>query len=285
MFWYALLNGLTFGGLIYISSSGLSLAFGLLRIVNLSHGSLYLLSGYIALSIYKFTNSWWLSLAAASLAGFAASLILYTGLIYRQRFRDNDLAQTLLTLAIALGLAEICLLIWGGRPQALRAPDVFRLPVRIFTIPFSRYRLFMLLVSCFIIVFLWLFLTKTKIGLLIRAGIDDREMVKCLGVNIHKIFLWTFALSGLLAGIAGVIGGTLTMLAPGEDWRILMFTVVAVILGGLGSFWGAVLSSFLTGLLYSFGTFYFAEFALFMLFVPVAVLITVRPYGLFGKEM
>jgi len=280
----ALLNGLAFGGYVYILSSGLGIAFGLMRVVNLSHGALYLLGGYIGLSILRSTASWSLGLVGGAVSMAVVAIFLERSLLNLKQVRGNAFMETLITLGVAYIIAEIGLIFWGGRPLRVVGPAVLSRPIRVFGVPFSFYRLVVFFIAVALILALWLVLKKTKIGMMIRAGIDDIEITKNLGINTTFLFGAVFALAGFLAGAAGIIGGTMSMLAPGEDWRALMFSVVAVLLGGLGTFWGTVLASFVVGLLYSFGTFFFPQFSLFVLFVPVALIIMVRPYGLFGRE-
>ncbi|MBA7700520.1 hypothetical protein ES703_109235 [subsurface metagenome] len=149
---------------------------------------------------------------------------------------------------------------------------------------YPLFRIFVLGLAIFIMGGLWLFLKKTNLGITIRAGVDNFEMVSALGINVRRLFTFVFGLSGLLAGVAGVVGGTFMMLVLGEDWRILTLTLIVVIIGGMGSLGGTIIGALITGLIYSFATAFFPEFSLFILFLPVAIILSVRPRGLFGKE-
>ena len=159
----------------------------------------------------------------------------------------------------------------------------------VWTIPvvgliYPVFRIFTLGMAIFIIIALWFFLKKTNLGITIRAGVDNFEMVSALGINVRRLFTFVFCLSGFLAGAAGVVGGTFMMLVVGEDWRILTLTLIVIIIGGMGSLVGTVVGALITGLIYSFATAYIPEFSLFILFLPVAIILSIRPHGLFGAK-
>jgi len=283
LFSLAFLNGLTLGALLFIVASGLTLSFGLMRIVNLNHGAFYLTGGYIGLSVLKATGNWPLSVLVAGL--IIALLAFFEEQFLLKRFREQPLIVTLITLSIAIIIADLDLVIWGGKPQLLDVPEIINSPVFLFGVMYPGYRLFILILAIIICIALWFFLKKTKVGITIRAGIDNSEMVNALGIDVEKIFTYVFVISGFLAGIAGVIGGSFSMVAPGQDWSMLTFALVTVIIGGMGSFAGSILGSLITGMTFSYASAYIPELSNLFIFLPVAIIIAARGRGLLGKEL
>lgn len=283
LFTLAFLNGLTLGALLFLVASGLTLSFGLMRIVNLNHGAFYLTGGYIGLSILKSTGNWPLSVLVAGL--IIALLAFFEDQFLLKRFRGQSLTVTLITLSIAIIIADLDLVIWGGKPQLLDVPEIIDSPVFLFGVMYPGYRLFILLLAIIICIALWIFLKKTKVGITIRAGIDNSEMVNALGINVEKIFTYVFVISGFLAGIAGVIGGSFSMVAPGQDWTMLTFALVTVIIGGMGSFAGSILGSLITGMIFSYASAYIPQLSNLFIFLPVAIIIAIKRRGLLGKEL
>ncbi len=275
------LNGLTHAGLLFVLGSGLTLAFGLMRVVNLSHGAFYMLGGYIGLTVFRQTNSWFLALLAGGVG--IAVLGLFFERILLDRVRGQPLPETLLTIALSIIIADVSLAIWGGFAQSIRVPAELNPRISMFGLVYPGFRLFILGLAIVIGLGLWFLLSKTKIGAAVRAGVDDRETVSALGINIRRIFTAVFVLSAFLAGIAGVIGASFLSIQPGADMQILILSLVVVILGGLGSLGGAVVAAVLTGLLLSFSRAYFPELSFFMIFGPMALVLAFRPQGLFGK--
>jgi branched-chain amino acid transport system permease protein len=276
-----LLNGLTFAALLFVVASGFTLIFGLLRIVNLAHGALYLIGGYIGFAITVRTGSFVLgglgAMAGATVVGF----LLSEGLL--PFVRGNELRQVLLTLGVAFVLDDMALVVWGGDSFTVPMPEIFRGGVRVFGTFYPIYRLFVLVAGCLIFVGLWLLMHRTRLGALIRAGVDDAEMVEASGINIQRIFLATFLLGSALAGLGGLMGGAYLSLYPSADAEILVFSLAVVIIGGRGSLVGVAAGSLLVGLLNTFGQVMFPELAYFVIFGPMAVLLAFRPLGLFGR--
>ncbi len=278
---FQLLNGLTFAALLFVVASGFTLIFGLLRIVNLAHGALYLLGGYTGYAVTVRTGSFALGVVAAMALVALAGLALEQGLL---RFvRGFELRQVLLTLGVAFILDDLGLVVWGGdtftvpMPEALRGATVFA------GVFYPKYRLFVLALGIVVFVLLWLLLNRTRLGALIRAGVDDAETVAAMGINIRRVFLATFALGAALAGLGGVVGGAFLTLYPGADAEILVFSLAVVIIGGRGSLAGAAVGALLVGLLNSFGQVMFPELAYFVIFGPMAAILAFRPLGLFGR--
>lgn len=279
-----LLNGLTQGSLFFILGSGLTLAFGLMRVVNLSHGALYLLGGYLAYTVQGTTGNWFLALGASALFAAIVGLLFERTMLRRVR-DEGDLPQTLLTIALSIIIADVALAIWGGHPLSLTAPAVLNRPIQLFGIIYPGFRYFLMLTAVVIAVVLWFLLHKTKFGAAVRASVDDRETLSALGVRIERVYSAMFMLSTLLAGVAGVLGATYLQLSPGEDATILTYSLVVIIVGGIGSLGGAFISALLLGQILSFGLAYVPQMAMFFVFVPMVLVLALRPRGLFGREV
>jgi branched-chain amino acid transport system permease protein len=279
---FQLLNGLTFAALLFVVASGFTLIFGLLRIVNLAHGALYLLGGYIGFAVTSKTGSFALGGLGAMVAIAAIGFVLDQGLL---RFvRGNDLRQVLLTLGFAFVLDDMALVIWGGDSFTVPIPQMLKGGMRVFGTFYPTYRLFVLVTGIVVFAGLWLLLNHTRLGALIRAGVDDAEMVEASGVNIRRVFLVTFLLGSALAGLGGLMGGAFLSLYPSADAEILVFSLAIVIIGGRGSLVGVGVGSLLVGLLNTLGQVMFPELAYFVIFGPMALLLAFRPLGLFGRE-
>ncbi|HZD70654.1 MAG TPA: branched-chain amino acid ABC transporter permease [Actinomycetes bacterium] len=276
------MNGLTFAGLLFMVGSGFTLIFGLMRIVNLAHGAIYLVGGYVSYSAILATHNLGLGLLAGAVSMAVLGAVLERALL--ARLRGLPLAELLLTLGIAFVMGDSSLSIWGGDPISIRMPSWFRGSVNIGSITYPVLRLFILGVAILIAAVLFFILNRTRVGAIIRAGVDDREMVSALGINIKRVFTAMFVLGSLLAGLAGTLGGSLLNLYPGADSEILTFALVVVIIGGLGTLQGAIAGSLLVGLIDSYGKAYFPELAYFSLFAPMAIILLWRPQGLFGRR-
>ncbi|NIA69424.1 branched-chain amino acid ABC transporter permease [Pelagibius litoralis] len=288
-----LLNGVTLGGLYFLVASGFTLVFGLMRNVNLAHGSLYLLGAYIGYEVAEASGNWFLGLAVAFLA-MAASGVLMQVLIFR-RMEGDDLRQTLVTIAISIIAADLMLAVWTGTTYQFAPPEwlfgATTLPIvsvvkasgdPVF-IKYPIYRLTVLGVALTVGIGLWLFLNRTKIGMMIRAGVNDRQMLSASGVNVQLLFALVFAIGAGLAGFAGVVGGTALSIAPGEDIRYLLASLIVVIVGGLGSVTGAAIGALLIGLAEQFGLAYFPTYGVVLTFLIMVVVLAVRPQGLMGE--
>jgi branched-chain amino acid transport system permease protein len=277
------LNGASFAALLFLLASGFTLSFGVMRVVNMAHGAYYLMGGYVGLSVALLTGSFALALAAG---GAAVALMGYfIDRLLLRRTGENHLAQVLLTVGIAFVLGDVALHIWGGDSLKVPVPMFLRGPV---TLPgelvYPAYRLALMVSGLVVGVLLWLLYTKTQLGAIIRAGVDDREQVNASGINVNRLFIIVSALASFLAGLAGVAGGAFLTLYPGAEWEILVYALVVVIVGGLGSLGGAMVGALIVGLLDSYGRWLLPEFSYFVLFGPIALLMLFRPHGLFGQE-
>jgi len=275
------LNALTFSALLFIVASGFTLIFGLLRVVNLAHGSLYLIGGYVGMTVTVSTGSFLAGLAAAAvfiaLMGYALDRWLM------ERIGDNELNQVLLTLGVAMVLTDIALVIWGGDARTIPVPELLRGALQLGPVFYPKYRLAVLAAGLIIFAGLWFLYNRSTLGALIRAGVDDREMVRALGIKINRLFVLTIMLGSALAGVAGTLGGAFLTLYPGADIEILVFALAIVIIGGQGSLVGAAVGSLLVGFLANFGQIWVPELAYFIIFGPMAILLAFRPHGLFGR--
>ncbi|MCC6001665.1 MAG: branched-chain amino acid ABC transporter permease [Pararhodobacter sp.] len=288
-----LLNGLTLAGLYFLVASGFTLIFGLMRNVNLAHGSLYLLGAYVGYEVVSRTGMWLLGVAVACLVLAVVGLILQV-LVFR-RLEGDDLRQTLVTIGISIVAADMMIAVWGGNTYQITEPDwlsgAVRLPVvttiradgtAIF-LAYPFFRLFVLFLAVAVGIGLWLMINRTRLGAMIRAGVNDRAMLSASGVNVHVVFAIVFALGAALAGLAGVIGGSALSVSPGEDVRYLLASLVVVIVGGMGSVTGAAIGAVLIGIAEQLGLVYFPTYGGVVTFLILVVALAVRPQGIMGK--
>jgi branched-chain amino acid transport system permease protein len=277
------INGISFAALLFLLASGFTLSFGLMRVVNMAHGAYYLLGGYIGLSITRYTGSFALGILGGGLAIIPIGYLTDRYLI--RRTGENHLAQVLLTVGVAFVMGDIALKIWGGDNLKVPTPMELRGAIELpGGIVYPTYRLLLIVFGLIVCLSLWLFYRKTQIGAVVRAGVDDREIVSAIGVNIDRLFVLVSALASFLAGVAGVVGGAFLTLYPGAEWEILVYALVVVIFGGLGSLEGAMIGALIVGLLDAYGRWLLPEFSYFVLFGPMAILLLLRPRGLFGRE-
>jgi branched-chain amino acid transport system permease protein len=281
-FWVTqVFNGISYGALLFLLASGLSLIFGVMRIVNLAHGSYFLLGGYVGLTTVWQTKSFPLALVS----GAVAVALIGVGMerLFLRRLKQQVLAQVLMTMGFALIFQDLALLIWGGDPYTMSVPALLGGALRAGVIVFPVYRMFIIVAATTVGIALWLFLENTKAGATIRAAVDDGEMAQGVGINVPVVSTGVFALGAFLAALGGVVGGGFIGVYPGVDFEILPYAFVVVIVGGLGSLQGAIVGSLMVGLLDNFGKALFPELAYFTLFAPMALILAVRPTGLFGK--
>lgn len=278
-----LLNGLAYGMLLFSLSVGLSLIFGLMDVMNLAHGSFYMLGAYIALSLVSRAGGYWLALLVVPLAIGLIGLLIAGGFLRLLAGRGH-LDQVLLTLGFAYIFADIARWIWGGDIFAIPAPDQFRASVTILGNSFPTFRLFVIGVGLLLALLTWLLLERTRLGAIVRAGVSDAEMLSGLGINVTLVFTLVFALGALLAGFGGIIGGPILGVFPGVDLEILILALIVVVIGGLGTFRGAFWGSILVGEVQTLGVAFAPQIALFLLFGMMALVLLVRPAGLLGQE-
>ena len=280
-------NSITLGGLLFLLSSGFSLIFGLMRIPNLTHGSLFMLGAYIGatviIGVAGVQINFWLASILATLAVAMLGALIERLLL--RRLPGDALAQVLVTLGLSFMAADFCLMVWGGDPINVETPSGFGGFMRIGAAVFPNYRLAIIVIAAIFAVGLWLLLDRTRLGAMIRAGVDDPDMARVVGIRVSQLFTIVFALGAGLAAFAGIIGGPILSVYPGLDQDMLPLALVVVILGGTGSLLGSFVGSIIVGFIYNFGQALLPELAYFVLFLPMLLVLIFRPQGLFGRHV
>jgi branched-chain amino acid transport system permease protein len=275
------INSITLGGLLFLLSAGFSLIFGLMKIPNLTHGSMFMLGAYLGVTFIALGLPFWAAAVAA-----AAGVALFGGIIERfvlRRLAGAELAQVLVTLGLSFMVADVCLMQWGGDPISVDTPSALRGATLVFGLAFPIYRLAIIVIATVTAAALWGLLDRTRLGAMIRAAVDDPAMARAVGIRVSYLFTVVFAFGAGLAGFAGVIGAPILSVYPGLDQDMLPLALVVVILGGSGSLLGSLVGSFIVGLLYNFGQAMFPELAYVVLFLPMLIVLVIRPRGLFGR--
>jgi len=275
-------NGISYGALLFLVGSGLSLIFGVMRIVNLSHGAYFLWGGYIALSVIAATGSWALSLPVAALAVAVIGLLMER--VFLQPLGFDTLRQVLLTVGFAFLFQQGALDIWGGNNMDINPPEALSQSLVIGGMYFPAYRLFMIALALVIGIALWLAMEKTRLGAAVRATVDDAQMARGIGIDTNRISMLIFSLGAFLAALGGVIGGAFLGIYPGLDFEMLPLAFAVVIIGGMGSLGGAAIGALAVGLADNFGKALFPEVSYFTLYAPMVLILAVKPTGLFGRE-
>jgi branched-chain amino acid transport system permease protein len=282
LFVVTLMNGLTLASLYFMVASGFTLVFGLMRNVNLAHGSLYLLGAYVGWMVGEYTGSWVLAVMAGFLSAAVVGLLLQ--LVIFRHMQGDDLRQTLVTIGISIVLADLMLWIWGAEIYTFDPPAwIYGSTTLPLVEKFPTYRIAVLLGAIAVGFALWWFLARTKVGMMIRAGVDDRGMLAASGVNVQLVFAITFAIGAGMAGLAGVVGGSALSVSPGEDTRYLLASLVVVIVGGMGSVGGAAIGALLIGLAVQFGLAYAPTYSVVFTFVIMVLALAFRPRGIMGR--
>lgn len=276
------LNGISYGMLLFLLAAGLSLIFGLMKILNLTHGSFYLLGGYFGLVVMHKTGSFVLAVLSASFAIAIIGVVIER--FFLRRFHLQELPQALVTFGFLFIFSDLATVIWGSNPQMMPKPEVFSSSLQLGAFYYPSYRLFIIGFGLVIAALLWWLQDGTRIGAMVRASVDDEEAARALGINVSLLFTLVFAFGAFLAALGGVMGGPIVGVYPGADFEVLLLGFVVVIIGGLGSLKGALFGGLIVGLLDNFGKVFFPELALFTVFAPMAVILAVRPAGLFGRE-
>jgi branched-chain amino acid transport system permease protein len=295
------LNSLALGGLLFLLAAGFSLIFGLMRIANLTHGALYMLGAYVGatvlvpdlpLRVPGIAGTFSLSLPDALRNLVVGALIgalvvaalggLFERFILR-KLGGNVLGQVLVTLGVAFILADLCLMVWGGDPVPVPTPRALQKPLSLGGFVFPAYRVAVVAIAVVVALLLYLLMERTRLGAMIRAGVDDPEMARACGIPVSRLFTTVFCLGAALAGGGGIVGGPIMSAYPGLDADMLPLALIVVILGGLGSLAGAFVGSFVIGFVYTFGVALLPDLAYVILFLPMILVIAFRPRGLFGK--
>jgi len=277
------LNAVSFAMLLFILCAGLSLIFGLMNILNLAHGAFYLIGAYVGLSVIQVSDNFLVALLGGALAAGIVGFALQRFLL--QRIYGRRLLQVLLTFGCMFIIGDVAIIIWGADPTTLREPEFLSGACSLGPIIFPKYRLFVIAVGVAIGIGLWLFQEKTKWGAILRAGVDDEQMARAVGINVPVLFTVVFILGAALTGLSGVLGGPFVGVYPGVDLEVLLLAVVVIIVGGLGSMKGAFFGSLIVASLDNFGKALFPELAMFTIFAPMAIILAVRPTGLWGRVL
>ena len=287
-FWLLLtVNSVTFGGLLFLLSAGFSLIFGLMRIPNLTHGSMFMVGAYLGASFLSgrvgITLNFWLAALIAAIEVGLLGAVMERLLL--RRLAGQQLAQVLVTLGVSFMAADLCLMAWGGDPISVATPAGLSGFMRLGSAVFPLYRMAVILIAVVFAVALWLMLERTRLGAMIRAGVDDPQMARVVGIRVSELFTVVFGLGAGLAGFAGLIGGPILSVYPGLDQDMLPLALVVVILGGTGSLLGSFVGSIIIGFIYNFGQALLPELAYFILFLPMVLVLVLRPQGLFGGQI
>jgi branched-chain amino acid transport system permease protein len=294
LFINALFNGITLGGLYFLVATGFTLIFGLMRNVNLAHGSLYLFGGYMGYEAGEWTGSWLFGFVIAFISCAVVGMAMQF-LIFR-RMEGQDLRQTLVTLGLSIIFSDLMVWVWGGNAVQIDTPDYLAGPIptpivvavksngEAIFLQYPRARLVIFAAAVLIGIGMWLALNRTRVGVMIRAGVDDRDMLSVLGYRVQLLFILVFAFGAGLAGMAGVVGGTFTSISLGEDTHFLLASLQVVIVGGMGSIPGAALGAVIIGCAEQFGQTYFQNYATVLTFVIMVIVLALRPQGLLGRR-
>ncbi|WP_271605690.1 branched-chain amino acid ABC transporter permease [Bradyrhizobium sp. CCBAU 11434] len=275
----SLLNGISVAALYFIVASGFTVTFGLMRTINLAYGSLFLIGGYVGYQVGDLTRNWYLAMIAGSAIAGLSGAVLQWGVL--DRLRGQDMRQALVTIGLSIVAADVLLAVFGGLTYQFTPPDWMQATVSLGVFGgYPAFRLLLIALSLFIGVVIWAGLTCTRVGLAIRAGVDDREMLSAIGVNPSRLFVIVATCGSALAGLAGVIGGTALSISPGEDSRYLLASLVVTIVGGMGSIAGAAVGALLVGLLEQVGLLYFPNYSIVAVYLVMVGVLALRPQGL-----
>jgi branched-chain amino acid transport system permease protein len=275
------LNGLFSAALLFLIASGLTLVFGVMRIVNIAHGSFFMLGVYVASSVIARTGSLLAGAVAACVVVGALGFVVQRAFL--RRFAAQPLAQMMMTMGLALVLRDLALVIWGGDPFTLPYPAALRGSLETGDVVFPRYRLFVILVASLVGVALWVVNGRTLVGARLRAAVDDPEMASATGINVTRLSGLVFAAGAALAAFGGVMGGPVLGGYPGVDFDLLPLAFVVVIVGGMGSLKGALIGSLVVGMIDNFGKALVPELSYFTLFAPMVIVLALKPTGLYGR--
>jgi branched-chain amino acid transport system permease protein len=277
-----LVQGISLGLTYFLLATGLTLTMGLMRVVNMSHGALYMIAGFFGITVYSATGSWILGVLAGAV--LAALLGLFIEIGFLRRLYKNPANQVLLTIGFINIIANVAQWIWGGFPLSAPTPALFLSSVKLGSVATPTFNFFIMGFGILMAVGLWFLQDKTKVGAMVRASMDNSEIASALGMNNKFLFTAVFALGSLIAGLSSMIGGTLTGINMSSGWDILLTSIIVVVVGGTGSIQGALLGGLLIGLVSTFGVVYFPAFASFIKYVVLIIILLIKPTGLLGKK-
>jgi branched-chain amino acid transport system permease protein len=273
------MSGITFGMILFLLAAGFELMFGVMRIINMAHGSFFMLGAYVGISIARQTHNFLFGVLMGAISVGMVGLVTERFLFRRL---PQHLQQVYVTFGIIYILADVSKMLWGSNPYVLSTPAFLAGSVNILARPFPIYRIVLLGIGLLTALGLWLFQEKTRVGSIVRAGVDDREMVGVIGINIKLLSTLVFTGGALLAGFAGVMASPIIPVLPGIDWDVMTLAMVVVVVGGLGSLRGALVGGLLIGLADTFGKFLLPQVGIVLIFLVLAVVLILRPSGIFG---
>jgi branched-chain amino acid transport system permease protein len=276
-----LLNGLVYSVLLFLMAAGLSLIFGLMNVVSLAHGSFFMLGAFCGLALYRVSGSFWLALVLAPLPVIVLGVLMEI-LFLRPLYRRGHMDQVLLTFGFTFVFLDLVQTLWGRTVLRLPAPEVLQGTVQIGLGVFSAYRLSLIGFGFAIALMLWLFLERSRVGAMVRAGVDNAPMAAGLGANVPALFTGIFGFGVALAALGGIAAAPLLGIYPGMDSEILIPAFIVIVIGGMGSLRGAFAGTLLIGIADTFGKAYFQSIALFLIYLTMTVVLLIRPQGLFG---
>jgi branched-chain amino acid transport system permease protein len=277
------LNGLQLSMLLFLLSIGLTVIFGLMHFINLAHGALYALGAYVGVTAFALTGGYWGAFAAAPVAVAIAGIVLYAGLVRRMR-KAGPMSQVLVTFGLIFVFLDLFRMVWGDIALSLPEPTLFTGRTALFGVDYPTYRLFIIGLGLLIMLSLWLLLSRTQIGAMIRAGVDNDQMAACLGINVERLFFLVFCIGCALAGLAGAIAAPVLSVTPDMGMQVLIPTLIVVVIGGLGSLKGAIAGSLLVGFMQTFGAVIAPELASMTIYALLAAVLILRPSGLFPAK-
>lgn len=276
------LNGLCYGLLLFLLAAGLSLIFGLMGVINMAHGSFYMLGAYLGMTIILTTHSFIIGILAAAIVVAFLGMLLER--FFFRKLYKMELKQVLLAFGFTYIFMDLARWLWGGTPRSLPTPELLQGSIILFGSAFPLYRLALVIIGLIAAFCLWLFLERTRIGIIVRAGVDDVEMVEAMGINVRRCFTGIFTLGAFMAAFGGVVGGPIIGAYPGLDFEILVLALVIVVIGGLGTLKGAFWGSILIGFIETFGKIIFPDYANMTIYVAMVLVLLFKPAGLCGRE-
>lgn len=277
------LNGLVYGMFLFMIAAGLSIIFGLMNVINMAHGVVFVLGAYVASSLVSRHIGFWGALVIAPLAMALLGVVLERSFVVRTYGKERELDQVLITFGLALILTDAIRWIWGTSPRALPTPSLLDFSVSLGAVRFPAYRLFVLLIGGLLAGAFWFLESRTRIGQIVRAGVDDRQMVAALGINIGAVFTGAFAFGSAVAGFGGVLGGPVIGMFPDLGFELLISSLIVVVIGGLGTWKGAFAGALVVGMVVTLGQVWFPSLSLVIVFLLMALVLLLRPAGLLGR--
>jgi branched-chain amino acid transport system permease protein len=278
-----LVNGLAYGVLLFLMSAGLSLIFGLMNVVNIAHGSFFMIGAFAALAIMKWTGSFWVALALSWIPAVVIGIVMER-IFIRRLYSRGHLDQVLLTFGFTFVFLDLVRMIFGADIRELPVPEALTGVVQVAGVVIPKYRIFLIAFGGATALLLWLFLERSRVGAMVRAGVDDAFTARGIGINVELLFGAVFALGVGLAAVGGAAAGPILGLYPGMDIEILIPAFIVVVIGGMGSLRGAFVASLFVGLVDTFGKAYVPGLALFLVYFLMVVVLLTRPQGLFGVK-